>query len=116
VVVLDTSVLVESLTGSKAAFPALRRTIDSGEILLVPALVVYEWRRGPRLAEELAVEQMLFPEELYIPFSVAEGELSAKLYRSVSRPHSREIDIAIAACAIVREAELWTVNPADFPD
>jgi len=28
----------------------------------------------------------------------------------------READIAIAACAIVREAELWTLNRADFRD
>lgn len=26
------------------------------------------------------------------------------------------MDIAIAACAIVRDAELWTLNPADFRD
>jgi predicted nucleic acid-binding protein len=26
------------------------------------------------------------------------------------------MDLAIAACAIAREAELWTLNPADFED
>ena len=29
---------------------------------------------------------------------------------------SREIDIAIAACAIRHEAALWTLNTADFAD
>ena len=28
----------------------------------------------------------------------------------------REMDIAIAACAIVNAASLWTLNPGDFPD
>jgi predicted nucleic acid-binding protein len=42
--------------------------------------------------------------------------LSAELYRGMSRARSREIDLAIAACALVREAQLWTLNPADFRD
>ena len=28
----------------------------------------------------------------------------------------QEMDLAIAACAIVREAALWTLNPGDFKD
>ena len=34
----------------------------------------------------------------------------------IKRPRGREIDIAIAACAIAHDAQLWTVNPADFKD
>jgi predicted nucleic acid-binding protein len=41
---------------------------------------------------------------------------SAELYRTVPRARSREVDLAIAACAIRREAELWTLNRADFAD
>jgi predicted nucleic acid-binding protein len=26
------------------------------------------------------------------------------------------MDLAIAACAIVRDAELWALNPTDFKD
>ena len=40
--------------------------------------------------------------------------MSARLYRSLRRPRGREVDIAIAACAIHREAALWTVSTADF--
>ena len=58
----------------------------------------------------------LFPRESAIVFGLAEAALSAKLYRSVRHPRGREIDLAIAACAIVREAELWTLNPAGFED
>ena len=43
-----------------------------------------------------------------------EAALSAKLNRSLRRPRGREIDLAIAACAIRREAELWTLNSADY--
>ena len=35
---------------------------------------------------------------------------------SPERPRGREIDIAIAACAIAHDAQLWTVNADDFKD
>ena len=114
--VLDTSVLVDSLTGEKRSAPALRRVFERGERVLLPALVYYEWLRGPRLPQELALEERLFPRESAIVFRLAEARLSAKLYGSVRHPRGREIDLAIAACAMAREAELWTLNPADFRD
>ena len=40
----------------------------------------------------------------------------SELYRRLRRPRHREIDLAIAACAIVHGAELWTLNPQDFRD
>jgi len=57
-----------------------------------------------------------FPTGEHPRFGVEEAALSAKIYRSVSWPRGREIDLAIAACAIVRDAELWTLNPTDFKD
>ena len=48
-IVLDTSVLVDALTGPRRSAPALRRAIESGERLLLSSLVLYEWLRGPRL-------------------------------------------------------------------
>ena len=76
--------------------------------MLVPSLVLYEWLRGPRLPEELAAQEALFPPESVVPFGGHEAALSARLYRSLRRPRGREVDIAIAACAIHREAALWT--------
>lgn len=115
-IILDTSVLIESLTEAKLLAPALRRLIERGETISVPTLVFYEWLRGPRLPAELTVQEGLFPIKSGIVFGPAEAVLSANLYRSVSRPRGREIDLAIAACAIVRDAELWTLNPTDFKD
>jgi predicted nucleic acid-binding protein len=115
-IVLDTSVLVDSLTGPKRSAAALRKFIERGERVLVPALVLYEWLRGPRLPDEIAAQEALFPSESGVPFGPSEAALSAKLYRSVRRPRGREIDLAIAACAIAREAALWTLNVEDFKD
>src|SRR5690606_6768863 len=50
-IVLDTSVLVDGLTGPQRSAPALRAAIARGERLVVPALVLYEWLRGPRIPE-----------------------------------------------------------------
>jgi predicted nucleic acid-binding protein len=116
VILLDTSVLIDSLSGSKPAAPALRRVIEMGERILIPSLVLYEWLRGPRLSEEMAAQEALFPSEAAVPFGPPEAALSAKLYRSLRRPRGREIDLAIAACAMIRDAELWTRNDADFRD
>ena len=87
-----------------------------GEEFLLPALVLYEWLRGPRIAEELALQESIFPAESVIPFDKEQAKVSADLYRSVSRARTREVDIAIAACALVNDARLWTLNPADFQD
>ena len=115
-ILLDTNVLVESLCGAGRCASALRGLIERRERVLVPTLVLYEWLRGPRLPEEIAAQEALFPAESAIPFGYPEAALSAELYRRVSRPRGREIDLAIAACAILREAELWTLNVDDFKD
>jgi predicted nucleic acid-binding protein len=115
-IVLDTSVLIDSLTGPRRLAAALRKQIERGERMLLPSLVLYEWLRGPRLKEELAAQEALFPSDSAIPFGFAEAALSAKLYKSARRPRGREIDLAIAAYAITREAELWTINISDFAD
>jgi predicted nucleic acid-binding protein len=116
VIVLDTSVLVDSLTGEKRSSPALRRVYERGERVILPALVYYEWLRGSRLPQELALAERLFPRESAIVFGPVEAAVSAQLYRSVRHPRGREMDLAIAACAIVRDAELWTLNREDFKD
>ena len=56
------------------------------------------------------------PERCSIPFGVDGALLAANLYRRMKRSRQCEIDIAIAACAIVNEASLWRLNPEDFAD
>ena len=77
-IVLDTSVLIDGLTGLKRS--------------------------------------ALFPAQSAIPFGPEEAAVSAGFYRAVKRPRGREVDLGIAACALVRGAHLWTLNPGDFRD
>jgi predicted nucleic acid-binding protein len=116
VIVLDTSVLVDCFTGTRHLAPRLHSIVQQGERILVPALTLYEWLRGPRLPEEIQNQEALFPGDTAILFGPAEARLSAKLYRAVHRARGREVDLAIAACAISHDAALWTANREDFAD
>lgn len=84
--------------------------------MLVPAIVLEEWLRGPRLPEELAAQEALFPARSAIAFGPQEAIVSARLYCEVKHPRRREVDLGIAACALVRGAQLWTLYPGEFRD
>jgi predicted nucleic acid-binding protein len=115
-IVVDTSALIDALSGPRRSLPRLTDLIDSGERLVMPTIVLYEWLRGPRFPQELRVCEELFPQDQAIVFGPAEADVASRLYRKVPRARGREIDLAIAATAIARDAALWTLNPADFRD
>ena len=111
---LDTSVLVDALTGPRRSAAALRAALASGERIAVSTLVLYEWLRGPRQPEEIDLQERLFPRQ-EVAVSVRRKR---RVPRSTRRCADREgaIDLAIAACALTQEASFWTLNEADFRD
>lgn len=113
---LDTSALIDALTGPRRQAKQLRALIERGERITFATLVLYEWLRGPRSREDLAAQEALFPRESAVAFGPAEAALAASWYRAISRPRGREIDLAIAACAVTAGAMLWTLNRQDFQD
>ena len=113
---LDTSVLVDALTGGGRTAPALRAALADGERIAVSTITLYEWLRGPRRKAELAAQAQLLPTEEAIPFDHRMAASAADMYRRVRRPRGRELDLAIAACALSHDAALWTLNPSDFAD
>ncbi len=115
-ILLDTSVLIDALTGGRRSAPTLRRAIETGERVAFTTLVLYEWQRGPRRPDELAAQEALWPAEAAIAFEPEEAAMAAALYRVVRAPRGREIDLAIAACAIRWNAALCTLNIKDFRD
>ena len=115
-IVLDTSVLIEALGAGGSLREEFRDAIASGHRMVVPALVLYEWLRGPRLEAELAVQEAVLPSSDALPFGHTEANAAAELHRRLPRARGREIDLAIAACALSWDAALWTLNPSDFAD
>jgi predicted nucleic acid-binding protein len=113
---LDTSALIGALTGRRSHAPMLRAFISDGFRLGMSTPVLYEWLRGPRHDDELAAQALLIPRQAVFPFGLPEATLASDLYRQMKRPRRREIDIAIAACAIANDAALWTLNRDDFAD
>ena len=78
--------------------------------------MLYEWLRGPRVQAELLAQESVLPRERAVPFTAEDAVRAAALHRAVPRSRGREIDLAIAACALGQRAALWTLNPDDFRD
>ena len=113
---LDTSVLIDALTGRRRLLDRLERTVTSGHVIGLSTLVLYEWRRGPRTAAELTWQESLMPSSHARAFGESEAVAAAEMYRGLKRARGRDMDIAIAACAVAHGARLWTLNPDDFRD
>jgi len=116
VIHLDTSTLVDALTGSRRSAPALRLAIAAGERVQMSTIVLYEWLRGPRRTAELDDQETLFPRTGAVAFDQESAAIAARLYTQLLRARGREIDLAIAACAIAHGASLWTLNRSNFAD
>src|SRR5262245_5756465 len=98
-ILIDTSALIDSVTGPRRSAPRLRQLILEGNRIRLTSLALFEWRRGPRSSEEIADQEVLFPSDEAVPFGEAEALVAADLYRRLKKPRGREIDLAIAACA-----------------
>ena len=116
IVHVDTSALIDALTGPRRSLRQLTAIVQEGHRLAISSLVYFEWKRGPRTRSELAAQEGILPTESVVAFEAAAAALAADLHRRLSRSRGREIDLAIAACAMNQGAALWTLNPADFDD
>jgi len=113
---LDTSILVDALTGQRRSLASLRVLLEGPEPVSISSIVLYEWLRGPRVKEEIEIQEALFPGANAVPFGFAEAEVAGKLYKTLKRARGREADLAVAACALCDGAALWTLNVSDFRD
>lgn len=113
---LDTSVLIDAFTGERRSLARLRAATANGDVISFSTIVLYEWLRGPRADGETQAVDAFFEMDLIPAFGKRDAELAAGLYGRVKGARQRQADLAIAACAIVSGASLWTLNRADFDD
>ena len=111
---VDTSALVDALTGPRRSLDKLIELTDAGHRLTISSLVLTEWLRGPRTKADLEAQEALFPTETAVPFGAVEAALAAKLHAQVPGAQGRALELAIAACALAHGAAILTLVPGDF--
>ena len=111
---LDTDFLVLALSGSGPERVRLMELASSDTLIQISSIAWFEFARGPRLSEQLAVARAFFLEDGIVPFSEDLAALSAEVFRRLGSPRRRAADIAIGVTSAAMEARLLTRNARDF--
>ncbi len=111
---LDTDFLVYALFASGPERVRLTELASSDAVIQISSIAWYEFARGPRTPEQLAVGRAFFLEDGIVPFSEEVAALSAEVFRRLGSPRRRAADIAIGVTAAAMEARLMTRNARDF--
>jgi predicted nucleic acid-binding protein len=99
------------------AGPERRRLIalaDAGAELRISAVAWYEWSRGPRTPEQMAVARAYFGDEGIVPFDEGLAARAGEVFRLLGSPRRRAADVCIGVTAAAAEAILLTCNRSDF--
>ena len=111
---LDTDFLVYALSIQGPERKKLDALAASESEIEISAVAWYEFSRGPRTPEQLAVARFLFGPEGIVPFSETLAAAAADVFRSLGSPRKRAADIAIGVTAAAAGAALLTRNTKDF--
>jgi len=111
---LDTDFLIYALSVAGPERRRLRFLADSDAELQMSAIAWYEFSRGPRTPEQLAVARSLLGEDGVVAFSERIAALAAEAFRRLGSPRKRAADVAIGVTAAAHGAVLLTRNARDF--
>lgn len=113
---LDTSVAVDHLRGTRQAAELLDRLLVAGQALAASELVRFELLAGVRAREAEALE-LFFSSLEWLPVDEAICREAGKMARRHRKSHSDidDADYLIAATSVVYDAELLTTNVRHFP-
>jgi predicted nucleic acid-binding protein len=107
----DTSFLIHALAPASRPDRRLRRWLRDGETFAISAVAWTEFLRGPVQDQADAIGAMF---EEIVPYTVADGEVAARLFDLGGRRRGTLADCMIAATAIRAGAPLATTNARDF--
>jgi predicted nucleic acid-binding protein len=111
---LDTDFLIYALSSVGPERRRLREMADSDAEIQMSAVAWYEFARGPRTPEQLAVARSFLGEEGVLAFTEATAAESADVFRRLGSPRRRAADVAIGVTAALHQAVLLTRNARDF--
>ena len=111
---VDTDFLVYALSSPGVERRRLSALSGSSEEIGISAVAWYEFARGPRTPEQLAVARSFFGEEGVVPFAESLADLAAEVFRRLGSPRRRAADVAIGVTAAAHGATLLTRNARDF--
>ena len=111
---LDTDFLVYALSTAGGERQRLSELADSDAEIQVSAVAWYEFSRGPRTPEQLAVARSFLGGEGVDAFSEALASEAAEVFRRLGSPRRRAADVAIGVTAAGRVAVLLTRNGREF--
>lgn len=111
---LDTDFLVFALGARGPEWRRFEQILSSSRRIEMSAIAWYEFCRGPRTQEQMAVARDALGPGGIVAFDDAVAERAADVFRRLGSPRKRAADIAIAVTAIVRGATLLTRNRRDF--
>lgn len=109
---LDTNYLILALVKGSQEADELVDWHESGEKLITPSIVWYEFLCGPVDEDQVLVVRTLL--EKIVPFGEKESAIAAQLFNAAGRKRKLRVDAMIAATAIAAKAPLATNNQADF--
>jgi predicted nucleic acid-binding protein len=111
---LDTDFLIHALAHAGRERRKLLALADSEHEVQVSAVVWYEFARGPRTPEQLAVARAFFAEGGILPLTEQIAAEAAEVFRKLGSPRKRAADIAVGVTAVMHGAKLCTHNVRDF--
>jgi predicted nucleic acid-binding protein len=111
---IDTDFLVFAVSTRGPERRRMQAVLASDARVEMSVIAWYEFTRGPRTPEQLAVARGMFDAEGIIPFSEQLATTAADQFRRLGSPRKRAADIAIGVVARSRGAVLLTRNARDF--
>ncbi len=111
---VDTDFLVYAFSAPGPERRRLRALADSDAEIQMSAVAWYEFSRGPRTPEQLAVARAFLGEDGVLPFTETIAAQAADVFRRLGSPRRRAADVAIGVTAAAHEAVLVTRNARDF--
>ena len=111
---LDTDFLVYALAQVGPERERLIELAESDAEIQMSAVAWYEFSRGPRTQEQLAVARSFFFDDGIVPFSEELAFAAAETFRRLGSPRRRAADVAIGVTAAAMGAVLLTRNTRDF--